>query len=249
MEKEDKARLDDIYRRFTEVGVEAISPEETLELLFSYASPRSDNRALSRELLRKYASLKNLLSASLEQLRNDGLGESQAVLLTLIAQIGRQIFLEYMEKRPCAFVESADIGRYFLELARGQSSDALYALCLDGETFLACYSLTDGGALPDDTDARRAVVRRTAELALTSAANTVVLCRRVSGGLLVPAVSDHMMIERLRAALDTLRVHFRDYFLVTDNDFVSLLETGAMERPLEIALFPWEIGESENGTL
>ena len=236
MEKEDKARLDDMRRRFLEVGIEALSPEETLELLFSYASPRTDNRALSRELLAQYGSLQNLFSASLEMLKNGGLEESQALFLTLVGQVGRQIFLEEMEVQPDAFADTANIGHYFMELVRGQPHDTVYALCLNGGAFLSCVPLTDGDALLEDTDIRRELIRRVAENALTSAANGVALGRRISGGLLVPSVTDRILIERVRAALDTLRVNFRDYVLVTVNDFVSMSETGLMERP-------WEIGQ------
>ena len=237
MENEEKARLDDIRRRFTEVGIEALSQWETLELLLSYASPRGDNFTLSHELLRKYRSLSRLFSSSVSQLRNvGGLGEYQAVFLTLVSQIGRQIFLEGMEGRPDAFAETADIGRYFLELVKGQPREAMYQLCLNDATFLSCSALTDGGALSEEMDARRELIRRVTECALESAANAVVLCRRLSGGLLAPSVGDRVLIERVRDALDTVRVDFRDYFLVTDDDFVSLSETGVMERP-------WEIGE------
>ena len=237
MEKESEARLNDIFRRFMEVGIEALSSQETLELLLTYAFPRRDCQALSRELLKKCGSLKSLLSLSVSQLQNGvGMNESQAAFLTLVSQIGRQIFLEDMEIRPDAFAEIADIGRYFLELIRGHPRETFYELCLSGNDFLACYPLSDGGALTEEMDARPELIRRTVEGALTSSANAVVLCRRLSGGLLAPSMTDRVVIKRVRAALDTLRVNFRDYVLVTDNDFVSMSETGLMERP-------WEIGQ------
>lgn len=247
MEKENKARLDDIRRRFLEVGVEAISPQETVELLLAYASPRGDNYALSCELLRRHGTLKGLMSAPFSQLRHgDGLGEYQAMFLTLVSQIGRQVFLESMEGRAGAFAEGSEIGRYFLELIRGHSRETFYELCLNDDSFLCCYPLTDGGALSEELDARSELIRRVVEDALTCAANAVVLCRRLPGGLLAPSVTDRVMIEKVRAALDTVRVDFRDYFLVTESDFVSLSETGLLERPWEIGSFtvcPWKIGD------
>lgn len=252
MEKGDKARLEDIRRRFGEVGLEAVSSQEALELLLSYAAPRADNRALSRELLRQYGSLKALLSASPNQLRHTGgLGEYTAVFLSLVSQIGRQIFLERMEGRPDAFASVADIGRYFMELVKGQPREALYQLCLNGDTFLSCGSLTDGGALSEEMEARGELVRRIVEDALASAANAVALCRRLSGGLLAPSVADRIVMEKARAALDTVRVDFRDYILVTDNDFVSMSETGVLTRPWgmgDAAAFSRRMGE-EYGTL
>ena len=54
MEQTPRTRLEDIRQRFVEVGIEALSTEETLELLLSYVSPRADNRALSESVLKKY---------------------------------------------------------------------------------------------------------------------------------------------------------------------------------------------------
>ena len=231
MEKKDKARLDGIRARFKAGGAEVLSSQECLELLLSYASPRGDNYALSCELLLKYGSLKHLMSSPPVRLQHAGaLGEYQAVFLTLVGQIGRQISLEDMESRPDAFSDVGAIGRYFLELIRGQPREVFYELCLDGDTFLTCRQLTDGGVLSEGMEARREIIRRMTEGALECAANTVVLCRRLSGELLVPSVSDRVIMEKALAAMDTVRVKFRDYFLVTDDDFVSLAESGLLEH-------------------
>ncbi|MBQ9521046.1 MAG: hypothetical protein IJR72_00570 [Oscillospiraceae bacterium] len=215
MERTPQTRLEDIRQRFIEVGIEALSTEETLELLFSYVFPRTDNRALSETVLNKYGSLRHLLSSSVRQLRTvGGLNESAAVFLALVGQTGRQMFLEYMERCPEMFAEVGDIGRYFMELVRGQPWEAFYILCLGGNTFLSCCALD--GAEP---------VRRTLEAALESAADNVAVCRRQTGGVISLSGHDRALSEKLRAALDTVRVTFRDYMVVSDDDFVSLSET------------------------
>lgn len=215
MEQTPRTRLEDIRQRFVEVGIEALSAEETLELLFGYISPRRDNRALSETLLNKYGSLRHLLSSSARQLQTvGGLSESAAVFLALVGQTGRQMFLETMEHCPDMFAEACDIGRYFMELVRGQPWETLHVLCLSGNTFLSCYSLD--GADP---------VRRTLEAALESAADGVAVCRRQTGGLVALSEHDRALSQKLRAALDTVRVSLRDYVVVSDDDFVSLSET------------------------
>ena len=215
MERTPQTRLEDIRQRFVEVGIEALSAEETLELLFGYISPRADNRALSETVLNKYGSLRNVMSSSVRQLKTvGGLDEAAAVFLALVGQTGRQMFLENMERWPETFAEACDIGRYFMELVRGQPWEGFYILCLGGNSFLSCCSLN--GPEP---------VRRTLEAALESAADNVAVCRRQTGGLVTLSEHDRALSEKLRVALNTIRVTFRDYIVVSDDDFVSLSET------------------------
>lgn len=220
MEQMPRTRLEDIRRRFLEVGIEALSAEETLELLLSYVSPRADNRAVSEAVLKKYNTLGNVMSSSVRQLETvGGLNESAAVFLSLVGQTGRQMFLETMEHRPDMFAEVYDIGRYFIELVRGQPWEAFYVLCLSGNTFLSCCPLD--GAEP---------VRRTLEAALESAADNVTVCRRQVGGLISLSGRDRELYATIREALDTVRVSLRDYIVVSDDDFVSMTETVSVGR-------------------
>ena len=233
MDPNDRERLDQLRRRFIRHGTSCMTPEEILELILTYTSPNADCRALSRELLRRYGSLHSLFSASFHQLRVVGeLEESRAFFLTLVNRVGRQVILEDMEYREDAFMEMADMGRYFLELVRGEPQEAFYELCLKDNSFLACYQLTDGGALSPDMETRRELIRRTVEGALKCSANSVAVCHCLSGGVAALSLTDRMTAGKISAALDTIDVTFRDYLVVTDDDFTSLSEMELMEHLL-----------------
>lgn len=231
MEKRDFQRSDELRRRFLLHGSDALAPAEALELLLDYVSPRKDCQALSYELLRTYGSLSNLLASSADQLqRVGGLSESAALLLTLVSQTNRHIFLEEAERREGAFESVSETGRYFMELVKGERRETFYELCLSKPgTFLSCVPLTDGGALSPEMDVPAVMIRRAVESALVSSANLAVICRHQPGGLLAPSVTDRLMIRKLRDALRTVRVALQDYYIVTDDDFISLSETGALE--------------------
>ncbi len=223
MEQIPRTRLEEIRQRFIEVGIEALDTGETLELLLYYVSPRADNHARAEVILRKYDSLRNVLSSSVNQLKTvGGLNESTAVFLSLVGQTGRQMFLESMESRPGAFAAVPDIGRYFMELVRGQPREAFYELCLSGDTFLSCRAISEAG---------QEMVRSAIEGALESAADNVAICRRQAGGLATLSENDRALSQRFRDALDIIRVSFRDYLVVADDDFVSLTETDSKKRP------------------
>ena len=226
MEETTQNCLEDTRRRFIEFGIEALDAVETLELLLNYVSPRTDNRILSESLLHKYGSLRNLMSSSVSQLKNvGGLNESTAVFLALVGQTGRQMFLENMESRPDAFAENSAVGRYFMELVRGQAKEVFYELCLSGNTFVSCLAMSDNNSMNGQE-----LIRAAIEGALESEADNVAICRRQTGGLAALSAKDRALSDKLRAALDTVRVSLRDYLVVADDDFLSLAETDYGQR-------------------
>ena len=232
MDEETQKRFDYIREQFLEVGIEALMPEEILELLLYYAAPRTDHHLLVNRLIWKYGSLRNVLSSSMFQLETvGGLSKAEAMFLYLVSQTHRQMFLERMEIREGAFEHTVDIGWYFLDFVKGQNREMFLALCLTrDDSFLACYPVTDGGIITPEMEIRAETVRRVVECALQSAAEEVVLCHYQTGRLLKPSFADRALIEKVQAALDTIQVEFRDYFIVTHDEFVSLTETGVMKR-------------------
>ncbi len=65
-----------------------IADYELFELLLSYAIPRRDVRPLSRQLLKRYGSIYDVLTASVDSLvENPGIRENTAVFFKVIHQI------------------------------------------------------------------------------------------------------------------------------------------------------------------
>ena len=78
-------------RRFRETGLEGFADHEALELLLYYAIPRRDTNPIAHALMDRYDSLSAVLNAPVEDLQKvEGIGESAAVLLSLVARISRK---------------------------------------------------------------------------------------------------------------------------------------------------------------
>ena len=68
-------------------SADQFSDHELLEILLFYAIPRQDTNALAHRLLRIFGSLKNICSASVEELcAIDGVGERTAIMLSVIGK-------------------------------------------------------------------------------------------------------------------------------------------------------------------
>lgn len=209
-------------QRFLSGGLEAFADHEALELLLYYAIPRRDTNVTAHLLLERYGTLKEVLSAPVEDLqRVDGIGESAAILLKLVPRLvqkarlsdnGREIVLNSAERA----------GAYLLERFAGEKNEVIFQLCLDRKgRLIACKRLSDGGAAAADLN-----VRRLMENALLTSASAVILSHNHPSGIALPSQEDYATTRQVLEALRTIGVKLADHIIVADGDFVSLADSG-----------------------
>ena len=212
--------------RFCETGLEGFADHEALELLLYYAIPRRDTNELAHPLLARYGSLAALLQAPLEDLqRTEGIGESAAVFLKLVpafvyqaqrSAAGQDTILNSTEKA----------GRYLLARFAGERNEVIYQLCLDRKgKLLACKRLSEGGSAAAELNIRRLV-----ENALISSASAVILSHNHPSGIALPSREDYTTTRRVQEALATIGVELLDHIIVAEDDYVSLADSGILQR-------------------
>ena len=212
-------------RRFQETGLEGFADHEALELLLYYAIPRRDTNELAHRLLTRYGSLSALLQAPIEDLRRvEGVGESAAVLLKLVPAFvykaqrsaGQETVLNSTEKA----------GRYLLSCFAGERNEVIYQLCLDRKgKLLACKRLSEGGSAAAELNIRRLV-----ENALLSSASAVILSHNHPSGIALPSREDYATTQQAQDALRTIGVELLDHIIVAEDDYVSLADSGILQR-------------------
>ena len=212
-------------RRFQETGLEGFADHEALELLLYYAIPRRDTNELAHRLLTRYGSLSALLQAPIEDLRRvEGVGESAAVLLKLVPAFvykaqrsaGQETVLNSTEKA----------GRYLLTCFAGERNEVIYQLCLDRKgKLLARKRLSEGGSAAAELNIRRLV-----ENALISSASAVILSHNHPSGIALPSREDYTTTRRVQEALATIGVELLDHIIVAEDDYVSLADSGILQR-------------------
>ena len=209
-------------QRFLKSGLESFADHEALELLLYYAIPRRDTNPIAHALMERYGSLSAVLSAPPEDLKNvEGIGDSGAVLLRLVAQLCQKARLADAERE--TVLSSVDrVGAYLLDRFSGERNEVIYQLCLDRKgRLLACKRLGEGGVASADLD-----IRRLMENALITNASTVVLAHNHPSGIALPSQEDYASTERARRALETIGVRLTDHIIVADGDFVSMADSG-----------------------
>ena len=209
--------------QFVQAGLDSFADHEALELLLFYAIPRRDTNPTAHLLLQKFGSLEGVLNASLEELQSvEGVGENAAILLSLLPAISRRAMRTTGKEKILNSVERC--GKYFLDLLRHERREILYQVCLDGKgKLIMCKKLSEGNA-----DSAAFSVRQVVETALVSDASIVVLGHNHVSGVALPSESDCVATRRVREALRAVDVQLMDHIIVSDNDFVSMNQSGLL---------------------
>ena len=204
-------------RRFLLHGLSAFDDHNVLELLLFYALPRKDTNALAHRLLDTFGSLSGAL------MRIDGLGENAVSLIRLFPEVERRCRLE-KEKPGFTVTSPEQLGRYVAALFLNSSNETVYMLCLDARRRLIdCRQLGHGS-----TTAVAFNLREIMELALAQKASSVVLAHNHPNGFAIPSAEDRRSTDSIRQALAHIDVTLLDHFIVADDDYVSMRESGML---------------------
>ena len=200
--------------RYRQLGADALADHELLELALFYAIPRQDTNETAHRLLKRFRSLQGVLQATPEELeKEEGVGRSAALLLCLIGDISRRARITSLPEK---ILNSPDrTGAYFMELLTGQKRELLYQVCLDGKGTVSASPVH---------------VRQVVENALYAGASTIILAHNHPSGVALPSDADVLVTRRIQEALAPLGIRLADHIIVADDDYVSMAESGFLQR-------------------
>lgn len=214
-----------VKRRFLAAGAEGMDDHQLLELLLFYAVPRQDTNETAHRLIKHFDSLQGVLHASPEVLTAvEGVGESAALLLRLSGDIALRARCSSL---PQKILNSPDrTGAYFMELLAGERREMLYQVCLDGKgKLLTCRCISRGTVAASPVQVRQVV-----ENALYAGASSIILAHNHPSGVALPSQADVLVTRQIQEALAPLDICLADHIVVADGDYVSMAESGLLQK-------------------
>ena len=210
--------------RYKDHGLDNFNDVNVLELLLFYAIPRKDTNEIAHALLDHFGSLDRVLEASIPELEAvPGVGESSALLISLIPQIMRR-YLTVKKSCVSTISGSADAGRYLVPRLMFEKDEKLLLLCLDAKkSVISCINLGSGVVNAVDVNVRKVV-----ENAVRHRANTVILAHNHPGGVALPSREDERLTIEISAALKLVGIPLVDHIIVAGDDYVSFADSGMM---------------------
>ena len=208
--------------RFREEGLDHFEEHEVLELLLYYTIPRRDTNPIAHELMNRFGSLSQVLDARPEELAKvDGMGDAAATFLSLITAVGRY----YLVNRTMleTILPTLDkCGQYLVPFFHGRRNEMVYILCLDAKCKVLCCKEMGEGSV----NSAGVPIRRIVETALGVNATSVILAHNHPSGFAFPSDEDVLTTRRVALALDAVEIQLVDHIIVSDDDFVSLAQSG-----------------------
>ena len=219
---------DRLKEQFRQHGLESFTDIQALELLLFYGIPRRDTNPIAHALLERFGSFYQVLEASLNELQSvDGVGENAATLLKLAKAVAGRYAVS-LAKVDTILDSTEKCGEYLKGFFVGKKTEVIYLLCLDSKCKpLSCTKVGEGSV-----NAAGLSIRKVAQTALSFNAVSVVLSHNHPGGYAIPSPEDEATTRRVAMALDAVGIILADHIVVSEDDFVSLVESD-LYRPEE----------------
>ena len=211
-----RARVRETFRK---AGVDGMPDHNLLELLLFYSIPRKDTNEIAHKLIETFGSLNGVFDASYERLMEvEGMGESSALLLSLIPGICRRYADGMSEKKKINLSTAEDAEKFLVRKYYGCKTEVFYMICLDAVgNLINCCKLSEGSSGTVVVDKRIML-----ETALRNNADKIIFAHNHPNGLAVPSKNDIEMTYEFSSILSTVGIRLADHFIVSGGEVLSL---------------------------
>ena len=193
-----------------------------LELLLFYANPRGDTNPTAHVLMERFGSFAGVLDASPEELKKvPGVGDHTVALLKAVKETAGR-YLSDRKGMDNIVQNTRDIYIQLKDYFFGAGHEMIFLLCLDGKgKVLGVRKVGEG-----NVNAAEVTTRGVVEAALSLNASQVVLAHNHPSGLALPSGEDKATTQYLAGVLKSVNVTLLDHVVFSDDDMVSLRESG-----------------------
>ncbi len=206
-------------QRFLRIGEEALDDYELLELVLFLAIPRVDTKGLAKELLARFGTYSNVLSASTERLAEvKGISEATATNLKIV-QAAAQRFARDRVSRDMPILGS---WQALIDYVRTQMAfndiEQFRILFLDKKNRLIADEVQQAGTVDHTPVYPREVIKRTLELSATA----IILVHNHPSGDPAPSSADVQMTRQINDIARPLGITVHDHIIVGRTGHASL---------------------------
>ncbi len=215
-----------LRERYVRSGLEGFADHEVVELLLTLCIPRRDVKSPAKQLIKRFGSLRGILDAQLEDLRDfDGIGEVTAVSLLVIKDILTLYQQQSVESGP--LLDGVDP---LIELFRLRIAE------LKVEVFEVAY-LDKGLRLMRDgierlasgtPDRLRIFPRQIMQGAVARHASYIAVAHNHPSGRAMPSTQDDHMTAEIKRACEVVGIPLLDHLIITHGDAYSYRDQGKL---------------------
>ncbi len=220
---ENKEYIESLRKKYSSDIINSYDNTEILELVMSYAQPRSDAPAVAKKLERAFNSFSSICETPIDILEEKGISRSGAVFLKMIPDVCRI----YNDKSQNG--QQVDDNKLMDIMASkfiGTTTERSVLLLIDKKgKEIFCDVINKGGIKGVDISIPRIV-----SLACEKKATKAVLAHNHPSGNPLPSESDMQCTIKLYSALNLVGITLIDHIIVADEECLSLRDTGLLDE-------------------
>ena len=209
-----------LRERFRKTGLAGFHDYEVVELLLTLGTPRKDCKGPAKEALKKFKSLKGVLEASPERLREiKGLGPSNIFGLRLVREMATVYLKERAKEKPLTASPRAVVD-YLRQSMAGLRKEIFQVLYLNNANRVIETETLFTGTVDQAAIHPREVIAS----ALKRNASRLIFAHNHTAGTLKPSREDIEITARLKDACATVGIEVLDHLIIGEGGYFSLRE-------------------------
>ncbi len=213
-----------LRRRFLTGGPSAVADYELLELVLFLAQARGDVKPLAKELIRRFGSFADAISApEADLLKVPGVGEAALASLKTVQASALRLMAEPLMKRPV--LRTWDQLIAYCRAAMGfEKVEEFRVLYLDRKNLLVAEEVHQRGTVDHTPVYPREVVRK----ALEHGASAMITVHNHPSGDTTPSKADIEMTKEVAKAAATMGIVLHDHVIVGRSGHTSFKAAGLL---------------------
>ena len=211
-----------LKKRYSQSGIDTLHDYEVLELLLFYAIPRRDTKALAKDVIKRFGSLKKLMDADPKEIEAlPGVGAQTALLIRLVRDLGA-LYLREKATETAQISSTKALLDYCMASMGGLKDERFNVIYLNAQNRIIKTEVIQEGIV------NQAVVypRKILEKALQHKASAVILVHNHPSGNITPSEADIRLTRTLQDTARVLDILIHDHIIVGENRYFSFREEG-----------------------
>jgi len=205
--------------RLAKLGSEALSSQEIIALILGRGIKGESVIITAQKLLSKFGNLKNLASASIEELAQvKGIGPAKAAQIKATFELSKRLENSSNENAKITVKSPEDVIKTARNQLKGKKKEHFLVFCLDTRNHLIKISTVSIGSLDCSIVHPREVFKE----AISSSAASVIFIHNHPSGDPTPSEDDIKMTKRLIEAGEIIGIEVLDHIIVCDSEHLSM---------------------------
>ncbi len=211
-----------LRNKFLKSGLEGFHDYEIIELLLTLGTPRKDCKQPARHALKKFGSLRGVLEADSQDLKEiKGIGDNNVFGLKIAQAVARRYLADRVIDQD--FIRSSDeVLEYLRHNLRDKEREVFMVIYLNGRNQLMGMEELFEGTLTTSAVYPREVVKR----AIDHKAAALVFVHNHPSGNADPSQDDLTITKKLKEATAVIDVSVHDHLIISGNDIYSFADHG-----------------------